>query len=84
MRPVRCPPPPLPPPMFKPVLAFLERFGNVVGRLVLSVIYFVAVGPVAVLYRLFTDTLLVRKAPESTYVDWSQVNENLEDAQRQD
>ena len=39
--------------MFQPVFHFLERFGNVVGRFILSVIYWVAVGPVAIFYRLF-------------------------------
>ena len=29
--------------MFQPVLHFLERFGNVVGRTLMTVIYFVAV-----------------------------------------
>ena len=70
--------------MFTPVLTFLERFGNVVGRTVLSVIYWVAVAPVAVIYRLFTDALLTRRPPASTYRPWSQVNETLDDAQRQD
>ena len=34
--------------MFKPVFLFLERFGNVVGRTLMTVIYFVAVMPVAI------------------------------------
>lgn len=70
--------------MFKPVLIFLERFGDVVGRTLMTVIYFVAVMPVAVIYRLCTDALMIKKAPPSTWVDWSQVNETLDDARRQD
>ncbi len=70
--------------MFMPVLHFLERFGNVVGRTLMTLLYFVVVAPVAVFYRAFTDTLLLRKAPASTYRDWSSVNDTLEDARRQD
>ena len=69
--------------MFQPVLHFLERFGNVVGRTLMTVIYFVAVAPVAIVYRLFTDTLLI-KPPSSTYRPWNAVNETLDDARRQD
>jgi hypothetical protein len=70
--------------MFKPVLHFLDRFGNVVGRTMMTVIYFVAVMPVALIYRLCTDALLVKKAPTSTYREWSAINETLDDARRQD
>jgi hypothetical protein len=70
--------------MFQPVFHFLERFGNVVGRFILSIIYWVAVGPVAIFYRLFTDVLWMRKPPASTWRDWTQVNETLDDARRQD
>ncbi len=70
--------------MFQPVTQFLERFGNVVGRTLLSVIYWVALAPIAVFYKLFTDALMVKSPPSSTYCDWSQVNETLDDARRQD
>jgi hypothetical protein len=70
--------------MFKPVFHFLDRFGNVVGRTMMTIIYFVAVAPVALVYKLFTDALLVKKPPTSTYRPWSGINETLEDARRQD
>ena len=70
--------------MFQPVLHFLERFGNVIGRTMMTLIYFVVVAPVAVVYRFFTDALLIRKQPASTYRDWASINETLEDARRQD
>ena len=69
--------------LFQPVFHFLERFGNVVGRTLMTVIYFVAVAPVAVIYKLFTDTLVL-KPPASTFREWSAVNETLDDARRQD
>ncbi len=77
-------PAPPSPSFFQSVTIFLERFGNVVGRTLMTVIYFVAVAPVAIFYQLFTDKLMIRKPPTSTYVPWSQVNETIEDAQRQD
>jgi len=70
--------------MFQPVLAFLERFGNVVGRLLLSVVYWVAVAPVAVFYRVFADVLQTKHAPASTYRPWESINDTLQDARRQD
>lgn len=69
--------------MYKAVLHFLEKFGNVVGRVLMTVIYFVAVAPVAIIYRMCTDTLLI-KPPASTYRPWTGINETLEDARRQD
>lgn len=70
--------------MFQPVLAFLEQFGNVVGRFLLTIVYFVAVAPVAIFYRALADSLMAKKQPESTYVPWQSINETLEDARRQD
>jgi hypothetical protein len=70
--------------MFKPVMHFLERFGNVVGRVLMTVIYFVVVTPVALGYRLFADALLMRRPPASTFRDWTGINETVEDARRQD
>ena len=70
--------------MFQPVLAFLERFGNVVGRLLLSIVYFVAIAPVGIFFVLFGDSLRIKKQPASTYEPWGQINDTLEDARRQD
>ena len=70
--------------MFQPLVVFLERFGTVVGRVVMSLIYIVAVAPVAILYKVVADPLLTKSAPSSTFRDWTQVNDTLEDARRQD
>jgi len=70
--------------MFQPVLTFLERFGNVVGRFLLTLVYFIAVAPVAIVYKVFADSLLTKSAPKSTYRDWESINETVEDARRQD
>ncbi len=70
--------------MFKPVFHFLERFGNVVGRTLMTLIYFVAVMPVAIVFRLVADPLVLRAGAKSTWRPWSQINETLEDARKQD
>ena len=70
--------------MFEPVFHFLERFGNVVGRFLLTVVYFVAVAPVALVYRAVADVLMTKATPASTYREWDSINETLEDARRQD
>ena len=82
----RAPAPLLDPPdsVFQPVLNFLERFGQVVGRLLMTVVYFVAVAPVALLYKLFSDPLLLKRDPGTTYRPWNAINETVEDARRQD
>ena len=70
--------------MFQPVLEFLDKFGNVVGRLLLTIVYYVAVGPIAIFYSLFSDVLMTKQAPRSTYRPWESFNDNLQDAARQD
>ena len=70
--------------MFEPVFPFLERFGNVVGRFLLTIVYFLAVAPVALVYRAVADVLLTKTAPTSTYRERGSINETLEDARRQD
>jgi hypothetical protein len=70
--------------MFEPVFKFLERFGNVVGRFLLTIVYFVAVAPVALVYRTVSDVLMTKSTPSSTYRDWDSINETLDDARRQD
>jgi hypothetical protein len=70
--------------MFEPILSFLDRFGNVVGRFILTIVYIVAVAPVAIIYSAVADALMTKKTPESTFVPWQSINETLEDARRQD
>jgi len=70
--------------LFRPVLHFLERFGNVVGRTMMTLIYCLVVAPVALVYRVFTDVLLLKRPPASTWRDWTGINETLPDARRQD
>ena len=67
-----------------PILLFLERFGNVVGRLLLTIVYVIAVAPVAIFYRLFSDALQLQPPGSSSYRSWESINDTLDDARRQD
>ena len=53
------------------------------GGIVLGVLYYVLVGPVAVLVRLGTDPLRRRPPRDSAFLSWQKDNESLEAAQRQ-
>jgi hypothetical protein len=66
-----------------PVLAFFNRFGEVMGNVVLGALYFVLLGPVAVLARLVADPLRVRRPRDSSFLPWEPANENLTAAHRQ-
>jgi hypothetical protein len=66
-----------------PVAAFLQRFGEVMGNVVLGALYFVLLGPLAVLARLVADPLRVRPPRDSAFLRWEQANETLTAAHRQ-
>ena len=68
---------------FAPVAAFLHRFGEVMGGLVLGFLYFVLLGPIALLARLLADPLRRRRPSGSAFVAWQRANESIEAARRQ-
>lgn len=65
------------------VLAFFHRFGEVMGGIVLGALYFVLLGPVALVARLATDPLRRRPPRDTAFLDWQKDNETLGAAQRQ-
>lgn len=65
------------------VLTFLHRFGEVMGGIVLGILYFVLLGPVAVVSRILTDPLRVRRPTDSAFAPWARENEDVAAAQRQ-
>lgn len=69
--------------MLVSVAAFLHRFGEVVGNVVLGVIYFVLLGPVAVVARLVADPLCRRPPKGSSFLPWQSGNDTLPLARRQ-
>lgn len=66
----------------KALLHFSERFGSMLSRVLLTVLYFGLLGPFALVYRLFADPLHVRPRA-SNWVAWRRVNETVSAARRQ-
>ncbi len=64
------------------LLHFSERFGSMLSRVLLTVLYFGLLGPFALLYRLFADPLRLRR-PASNWIEWRRDNETLRRARRQ-
>jgi hypothetical protein len=62
-------------------IRFTERFGSMLSRLLLTVLYFGLLGPFALVYRLFADPLR-RRPRASNWVDW-RGREGLRAARRQ-
>jgi hypothetical protein len=65
------------------LLAFFHRFGEVMGSIVLGALYFLLVGPVALIARIATDPLRRRAPRDSAFLGWQKDNETLEAAHRQ-
>ena len=68
----------------KALLEFSERFGSMLSRVLLSVLYFGLLGPFALLYRLFADPLRLRRPAGSNWTAWTSTNDTLRAARRQD
>ena len=66
------------------LIQFTERFGNMISRAFLMVLYFVVLGPFAIVYQMFADPLHIRKRPKGNWDDWETRNETLAAARRQD
>lgn len=62
---------------------FLERFGDLVSRWILSAIYLVLVAPIGLCFRLFGDPLGARRWSGTSFVKWDRKNSSLRDARRQ-
>lgn len=65
------------------VLAFFHRFGEVMGSIVLGALYFVLLGPVALVARLTADPLRRRAPRDTAFLAWGKENETLGAAHRQ-
>lgn len=54
------------------------------SRLLLTVLYFVLLGPFALIYQLFADPLHLKKRRNGNWSTWTSVNDDLGAARRQD
>ncbi len=68
----------------KLLIEFTERFGNMLSRVLLTFLYFVLLGPFAIVYRLFADPLHLAKQANGNWVNWEEDNTTLQAARRQD
>jgi hypothetical protein len=66
------------------LLRFSERFGSMLSRVLLTVLYFLVLGPFAILYRLVADPLHLRRRKQGNWTTWASRNDTLRLARRQD
>jgi hypothetical protein len=66
------------------LLRFSERFGQMLSRTLLTLLYFLLLGPFALLYRLVADPLHLRRRPAGNWSAWTGQNDTLARARRQD
>jgi hypothetical protein len=65
-------------------LQFSERFGSMLSRVLLTVLYFGVLGPFAIVYRLVADPLHLRARKRGNWTRWESKNDTLPLARRQD
>ena len=68
----------------KAFLELSERFGNMLSRGLLLLLYFVLLGPFALVYRLVADPLHIRARRKGNWTAWTTKNDSLATARRQD
>ncbi len=65
-------------------IQFSERFGNMLSRVFLTLLYFLVLGPFAIVYRLVADPLRLRRPSQTNWWEWDARNETVKAAQKQD
>ena len=70
--------------MMRDLVVFSERFGSMLSRIFLTLLYFLVLGPFALVYRLVADPLHLRRQPAGNWWSWVADNETLPAARRQD
>jgi len=70
--------------LLQPILRFSERFGTMLSRTLLTLLYFLLLGPFAILYRLVADPLHLRRQKAGNWTAWVSHNDSLEAARKQD
>lgn len=68
----------------KGLIQFTERFGELLSRVLLTVLYYLVLGPFALVYQLFADPLRLRRPEQGNWTVWDHPNETLGAARRQD
>ena len=68
----------------KGLIEFSERFGSMLSRILLTVLYYAALGPFAIFYQIAADPLHLRRRPGGNWTPWQSSNDTLPAARRQD
>jgi len=66
------------------LVAFSERFGSMLSRIFLTLLYFLVLGPFALLYQLAADPLRIKPRRDGNWAAWESDNETLTAARRQE
>jgi len=67
----------------KALVEFSERFGNMLSRLLLTLLYYLVLGPFALVYRWVADPLHLRRR-QGNWTPWDHRNDTLRAARKQD
>lgn len=68
----------------KTLLQHGERFGHMMSRTLLSVLYYLVLGPFALVYQLVCDPLHLKRRRAGNWTAWTSRNDTLARARRQD
>ncbi len=68
----------------KALLEFSERFGNLLSRILLTVLYYAVLGPFAMAYQRVADPLRLRRPAKSNWTPWERPDASLKTARKQD
>jgi len=63
---------------------FTERFGSMLSRVLLTVLYYGVLGPFAVVYQRVCDPLHLKRRRAGNWTRWESTNEDVTAARRQD
>jgi hypothetical protein len=77
-------PPPAPLTAMQRLHRFTERFGHLMSRVILTLLYVVLVGPPALFVSLLLDPLRIKRWRGSAWVGWTRANDTLDLARKQD
>ncbi|MEM1451329.1 MAG: hypothetical protein AAF957_23900 [Planctomycetota bacterium] len=66
------------------LVRFTERFGSMLSRLLLTVLYYLVLGPFALVYQRVVDPLHLKPQREGNWSIWTGTNDTLPAARRQD
>ena len=70
--------------MMRALVVFSERFGSMLSRIFLTLLYFFVLGPFALFYQLAADPLRVKPRRDGNWWAWVADNETVRAARRQD